>query len=156
MKIEFWHIGKTKEKYVQSGMDIYEKNIRRYCTYTSKSLTAAIGRKNNDIKAYQQQEAVAVLKSLEDSDHLVLLDELGKHRSSVDFSSWLQKTIDRSPRRIIFLIGGAYGFSDEIYRRAQDQISLSKMTFPHQLVRILFLEQLYRAFTIINNQSYHH
>ena len=156
MKIEFWHIGKTKEIYVQQGMDIYEKNIRRYCTYTNKTLTAASGRKNTDIKAYQDQEAQAVLKSLDSADHLILLDEAGKHHTSIGFSQWLQKTIDTSPRRLIFLIGGAYGFSEEVYARAQNQISLSKMTFPHQLVRVLFLEQLYRAFTIINNQSYHH
>ena len=156
MKIEFWYIGKTKELYVQQGMDIYEKNIKRYTGYASKSLTSASGRKIQDQRKYREFEAQVVLKALEDTDHLVLLDEAGQHYTSIKFAQWVQHTIDTSPRRLIFLIGGAYGFTDEIYTRAKSKISLSKMTFPHQLVRILFLEQLYRAFTIINNKSYHH
>lgn len=156
MKIEFWYLGKTRESYVLKGMEVYEKNIKRYCSYSSRTLPAATGYQKTDIKAYQSKEAHTILRSLDPADHLVLLDEAGKHTNSRGFALWLQKTIDRSPRRLVFLIGGAYGFSQEIYDRANDQISLSKMTFPHQLVRVLFLEQLYRAFTIINNQSYHH
>ena len=156
MKIEFWHIGRTRENYVQQGMDIYEKNIKRYCQYQSKSLTAAVGRQKNDTKAYKEYEAQVVLKAIDTGDRLVLLDEAGASYTSTAMAQWLQKTIDTSPRRLIFLIGGAYGFSEKIYQRADHKISLSPMTFPHQLVRVLFLEQLYRAFTIINNQNYHH
>ena len=156
MNIEFWHIGKTKETYVAEGMALYEKNIKRYASYTSRTISAAIGRKITDVTAYKKYEAQHVLKAIDTSDFLVLLDEKGVQQTSEKFAQWLQKTIDSSPRRIVFLIGGAYGFSNEIYARAQYTLGLSKMTFPHQLVRILFLEQLYRAFTIINNQSYHH
>lgn len=156
MNIEFWHIGKTKVSYVTEGMAYYEKNIKRYANYKSRTLNAAVGRNIQDKSAYKKYEAQFILKALNPTDFLILLDEGGQQATSTQFSRWLQKTIDTSPRRIVFLIGGAYGFSQEIYDRAQFKIGLSKMTFPHQLVRLIFLEQLYRAFTIINNQSYHH
>jgi 23S rRNA (pseudouridine1915-N3)-methyltransferase len=156
MNIEFWHIGKTKESYVVEGMAYYFKHIKRYGSFRIRNLNAAAGRNIQDHAAYKKYEGQQIMKALESTDFLVLLDERGLQKTSEKFASWLQKTIDTSPKRIIFLIGGAYGYSEEIYARGQCELALSKMTFPHQLVRILFLEQLYRAFTIINHQSYHH
>ena len=156
MKIEFWHIGKTTEPYVKEGMAFYEKNIKHYCTFKTHVIPSAAGRGIKNKSDYQQYEGQKVLKSLDPADTLVVLDEAGEAMTSVNFAQWLQQRIDRSPRRIIFLIGGAYGFSKEIYHRSQYKLSLSPMTFPHQLVRILFLEQLYRAYTIIHRKSYHH
>ncbi len=156
MKIEYWNIGKTREIYVQEGMAYYIKNIKRYCSLETKILSAASGKHTHSIESYKAFEAQQVLKRLIKSDFLVILDETGRTYTSVDFAGWLRRTIDQSPRRLIFLTGGAYGFSNQIYERAQFKLSLSLMTFPHQLIRILFLEQLYRGFTIINNQSYHH
>lgn len=156
MKIAVWHIGKTKFSYVQDGMSHYTKLLDRYCSLELKYLKAASGVTSNNIQTYQKIEATQVMSKLNNSDYLVLLDESGKQFSSVAMSTWLQSAIERSPARIVFLIGGAYGFDSSVYARAQFKLSLSKMTFPHQLVRIVFLEQLYRSFTILNNQPYHH
>ncbi len=156
MKIEFWHVGKTTEQYVRQGIELYTKRIAAYYPIKFVTLSSSSGKKKQDILLYKKNEGELILKRLDKSDYLVLLDERGKTKTSVQFATWLQQLIDRSPRRIIFLIGGAYGFSDEILNRAQEKISLSTMTFPHQLVRIIFLEQLYRACTILHNKSYHH
>ena len=156
MKIELWYIGKTRLDYIQQGIDHYVKQLMRYCQLEVKQLKSASGITNSDIRAYKKSEAEYTIRNLKSTDYLVLLDEGGVIYSSTEMSSWLQSTIDRSMPRIVFLIGGAYGFDESIYERAQFKLSLSKMTFPHQLVRVIFLEQLYRAFTILNNQNYHH
>jgi len=156
VNIEFWHIGKTSVDFVKSGVAYYQKQIGHYCTFKIVSLSSAVGKGITAIDRYKQVEADILMKKIKPGDFLVLLDEAGATLTSKKMASWLQKTIDRSPRRIIFLIGGAYGFADEVYDRSQYKLSLSPMTFPHQLVRIIFLEQLYRAFTIIHRKKYHH
>ena len=104
----------------------------------------------------KEREGGLILKQLQPGDCLVLLDENGREFSSVQFSSYLEKKMQAIPKRLVFAIGGPYGFSDEVYKAAQEKISLSRMTFSHQMVRLIFLEQLYRAFTILNNEPYHH
>ena len=103
----------------------------------------------------KEMEGEMIMRQLQDSDHLVLLDERGKEQRSVDFAEWLTKK-SMHARRLVFVIGGPYGFSEEVYRRANERISLSKMTFSHQMVRLIFVEQLYRACTIIKGEPYHH
>ena len=108
---------------------------------------------------YGQQkvaEGKQLLAALESSDHVVLLDEHGTERTSMDFSGWLQRRMASGSKRVVFVVGGPYGFSPEVYDRANEKISLSKMTFPHELVRLVFVEQLYRAFTILRHEPYHH
>lgn len=157
MIIEFWQVGKTKDSFVKDGSAYYEKLIKHFHRFETKTLPTAVGRGiNDDISRYKKYEGEAILKQVTPQDFLVILDEKGKTFTSQKFAYWLRDEIDRSHRRMIFLIGGAYGFSAEVYDRANVKIRLSDMTFPHQLVRIIFLEQLYRAFTILRNKSYHH
>lgn len=101
-------------------------------------------------------EGKMLLAALETSDHVVLLDEHGSERTSVEYSEWLQRRMSSGCKRLVFVVGGPYGFSKEVYDRANEKISLSKMTFPHELVRLIFVEQLYRAFTILRHEPYHH
>ena len=155
MKTELFLIGKTTDKNLQAGINDYTGRIGHYMPF---SVTVIPELKNTKSLSEEQQktlEGEAVLKLLQPSDTLVILDEKGKEYRSVEFASWLEKKQQVS-RRLVFLIGGPYGFSDAVYSRANDSISLSKMTFSHQLVRLIFAEQLYRACTINKNEPYHH
>ena len=111
--------------------------------------------KNLSIAQQKEREGELILRQIQDADHVVLLDEHGIERRSIDFASWLEKK-SMSTRRMVFVIGGAYGFSSEVYQRADEKISLSQMTFSHQMVRLVFVEQIYRACTIIKGEPYHH
>lgn len=153
MKIEFWYIGKTNEKYIEQGMAIFEKRLQHYCKYKSVLL--------RDIKPGQTsnetmlREAEMIMDKIESSDHLILLDELGKQYTSVKFSKQIEKLQLSGSKRIIFLVAGAFGAAPSLKDRADQMLSLSEMTFSHQMIRVFFLEQLYRAFTIIRNEKYH-
>ena len=156
MKLLFLVIGKTSEKYVSEGIEIYIKRLERFCdleigVVPDVKSTSALGK-----KMLMEKESVALLKFIEPRDFLVLLDEHGKHYSSVGFAEQLEKWMERRLPRIVFAVGGVYGFSPSLHERADAVISLSKMTFPHQLVRLIFAEQLYRAFSIIKGHPYHH
>lgn len=155
MTIELIFIGKTKKKYIQEGIDEFSKRLKKYGQINIVQLKSTEG--NYDKKLIQQKEGKEVLLHLTKQDYLILLDERGKEMSSVAFSSFIQNTIETfSAQKICFVVGGAYGFSEAIYQRAQQRISLSKMTFSHQLIRLILLEQLYRAFTILKGEQYHH
>ena len=112
--------------------------------------------KNLSQEQQKEQEASLIIKSLFSGDYIVLLDEHGKERRSLDFASWMQKRMAASPRRLVFIVGGPYGFAPQIHKIAQEEISLSQMTFSHQMIRLLFVEQVYRAMTILNGEPYHH
>ena len=155
MKTELILIGKTTDKHFQAGIDDYVSRIGHYMPF---SVTVIPELKNTKSLSEQQQkekEGELVMKLLQPSDTLVLLDEHGKEMTSVQYASWLENK-QQTSRRLVYLIGGPYGFSDTIYQRANDKISLSKMTFSHQMVRLIFVEQLYRACTIIKGEPYHH
>jgi 23S rRNA (pseudouridine1915-N3)-methyltransferase len=154
MKIEVWAIGKTSESYLESGIAIFEKRLGHYLPFTWLILPAAKV-KTTDGQLLRQEEAKLVLSKLQSDDYLVLLDERGQQYSSMEFARWMEQRLSDSRRRMVFLIGGAFGFTPELYARAQAQVSLSKMTFSHQMVRLFFLEQLYRAMTILKGESYH-
>lgn len=155
MKITLLVVGKTVLPEVKTLFDDYRKRINRYMKFEEMVLDNTSIRHADPTKA-KIAEGELLLKKLQATDFLVLLDEKGKQHTSVAFAKWLQQEMIRSHRHIVFVIGGAYGFSDEVYRRANAQISLSSLTFPHQLIRLIFAEQLYRAFTILNNEPYHH
>ena len=154
MKVEAWAIGKTTEPYLETGIGIFEKRLKNYLPFTWTVLPNA-KIKTTAGALLKQEEAKIVLSKLNSDDYLVLLDENGRQFSSVELSRWLEQRLAASDRRLIFLIGGAFGFTPEVYARADMQISLSRLTFSHQMVRVFLLEQLYRAMTILRNEPYH-
>lgn len=153
MKIEIWWIGKTFQDFTKKGYDEFLKRIQKFNAIQIEEI-AEIKNQNNP-KILKNLEAEKILAKLKPDDFLILLDEKGKQFSSVEFADFISKKENQSTKKIIFLIGGAFGFDDKIYDRANEKISLSKMTFSHQLIRLIFMEQLYRAFTIMNNFPYH-
>jgi len=156
VKIIFLAIGKTSEGYLKEGIAVYEKRLRNYLTFEIKILPELKKTSGLSIVEQQTKEGKLLLGSLVPGDKLTLLDERGKQLGSPEFSVFLQKYMLQSVKSMIFAVGGPYGFSKEVYERADDMVSLSKMTFSHQMVRLIFLEQLYRAMTILNNEPYHH
>lgn len=155
MKTELILVGKTNDKHFQAGIDEYAARIVHYMPF---SITVIPELKNTKSLSEQQQkdrEGELILQKLHPSDTLVLLDERGKEMRSVEYAEWLNRQQQNS-RRLVFVIGGPYGFSQSVYDRANALISLSRMTFSHQMVRLVFTEQLYRACTIIKGEPYHH
>jgi 23S rRNA (pseudouridine1915-N3)-methyltransferase len=155
MKVELWAIGKTNERYLEEGMALYEKRLKHYLPFQWSVLPDIKGAGSLSAQQVKAKEGESILSKLKDDDLLILLDERGRSFSSEGFATYLDKKLQQSQRRLIFLIGGAYGFSDALYERAKDQLSLSSMTFSHQMVRLFFMEQLYRAMTILRNEPYH-
>ena len=156
MKITLLTVGKTDKDWVKQGMDIYVSRLKHYIPF---SITEISELKNVSALSREQikaKEGELILKNVKPADNLVLLDERGKEYSSVEFAKVLQDKINYEGKDIVFVIGGAYGFSEDVYRRANSKMSLSRMTFSHQMVRAIFAEQLYRAFTIIKGEPYHH
>ena len=154
MNIKLIVVSKTDEKYLQQGIDIYVSRLKHYVNFevVIPALKDQKGASPDDIK---EREATLLLKQLEKCDRVVLLDEHGTEHTSVGFSQFLQKQMNAGVRNLAFVVGGAFGFAPSVYSAAGDKISLSKMTFNHQMVRLFFLEQLYRAFTIIRHEPYH-
>lgn len=155
MKTVLILVGKTVNKHFVAGISDYVERIGHYMPF---SITVIPELKNTkSLTEAQQKEAEGqqILKQIQPSDTVVLLDEHGTEYRSVEYARWLQKKANTS-RRLVFIIGGPYGFSEEVYSRANDKISLSRMTFSHQMVRLIFVEQLYRACTIIKGEPYHH
>lgn len=155
MKVEFWVIGKTSFDFLKPGITEFEQRIKRYFPFQTRIIADVKVGKKEPPQSLKQKEGKKILQDLKSNDYLVLLDERGKAFTSVQFSVWLERSLQHSAKRIIFQVGGAYGFSNDVYQRANAQITLSKMTFSHQLIRLIFLEQLYRACTIMKNEPYH-
>ena len=156
MKVEFWVIGKTSFDYLNEGNDIYLNRIKHYVPFKMEIIPDIKNRKKLSADQIKTKEGELILSKINTSDFLILMDERGKQRSSVEFSDYLQTMLQQSYKRLIFLIGGAYGFSEAVYNRGNMKMALSKMTFSHQMVRLIFLEQFYRALTIMKNEPYHH
>jgi 23S rRNA (pseudouridine1915-N3)-methyltransferase len=154
MKIELWVVGKTAFKYLEEGIGLYEKRLKHY---TSFELIVLPDVKNPPLsmEALKTKEGELILNKLTKDDVLVLLDENGKQQTSMEFSKFIENQQINSTKRLIFQIGGAFGFSEAVYQRANFKLSLSKMTFSHQMIRLFFVEQLYRGFTIIRGEKYH-
>lgn len=154
MKFEYWVIGKTKEKYFIASEEEFLKRIQKYTRLTYKTFPENKAT-NNDAFVIKLKEKEMILSNINDQDYLILLDENGKEYSSVAFAEKINTLQLSTYKRVIFLTGGAYGFHESVYSRSNEKLSLSKMTFSHQMVRTFFLEQFYRAFTILNNEKYH-
>ncbi len=155
MRITLIQVGKTRFPYLQEGISDYQKRIEHYVNFDEITIQDLKNTKNLSTTEVKKKEGEQILKIVDKSAYLVLLDERGKQYSSEEFADFIKKSMN-SGRDIVLLIGGAYGFSEDVYSRANDKISLSKMTFSHQLVRLIFAEQLYRAMTIIKGEPYHH
>lgn len=156
MKITLLTVGRTDVEWVRKGLDLYVSRLRHYVPF---SLIEIPELKNVSALAREQikqKEGELVLKALKPSDCVILLDERGREYRSIEFASMLEDRMSRGGRDLVFVVGGAYGFSDAVYSRSDEKISLSKMTFSHQMVRTIFAEQLYRAFTIMKGEPYHH
>lgn len=149
-------IGKTDAAYIRAGIDEYEKRLVRYVPYEMKVLPDVKNTKNMSEGVQKEKEGEIILAELQSSDFVVLLDENGRMYNSVGFADFLAQKMLSAVKRTVFVIGGPYGFSEGVYARANDKISLSKMTFSHQMVRMIFAEQFYRAMTIIKGEPYHH
>lgn len=155
MKVELWQIGKTAFPYLEEGIRIYEARLLRYLPFQLETLPDVKNAQKLSGEQLKVKEGALVLSRLKAEDYLVLLDERGKMHSSVEWAKQIERELMLSHKRMIFLIGGAYGFSPSVYDRANSTLSLSKMTFSHQMIRLFFLEQLYRAMTILRNEPYH-
>jgi len=156
MNIKILTIGKTHKHFLIDGENEYQKRLKKYVNLTKLELPDIKNTKKMAESEIKIKEGDALLAKILPSDYVILLDDKGKMYSSVEFSKWLQKKMNLSIKTVVFIVGGAYGFSDQVYQRANEKISISKMTFSHQMIRMIFLEQVYRAFSILNNEPYHH
>lgn len=156
MKITVLAVGKTDRKELQQLIHIYAKRLTHYINFEIKLLPDIKNVKNLSVPEQKKKEGEAILKEVSPSDVMVLLDERGKQFTSKEMAASLQKRMNSGIKNLVFVIGGPYGFSDLVYEKAAQEISLSKMTFSHQMIRLFFVEQLYRAFTILKNEPYHH
>ena len=156
MQIELIVIGKTDSKEVAALVELYAKRVNHYCRFAVTTLPDLRNTRSLTPRQQRIAEGEALLRQFREEDWVVLLDERGEEMRSLEFAAWLQKRMNSGIRRLVLVIGGPYGFSEEVYARANGRWSLSRMTFSHQLVRALFAEQLYRAFAILNNDPYHH
>lgn len=156
MTIKLLAIGKTDSKDLQSLINDYEKRLGFYIKFDLDIIPDLKKVKHLSEAQQKQKEGELILSKLQPTDVLILLDENGKQLDSVGFSEYLQKHMNSGIKQLVFVIGGPYGFSPEVYHKAQGKVSLSKMTFSHQMVRLFMIEQLYRAFTILKNEPYHH
>ena len=156
MKIKLFVIGKTKTRHLFEGEKDYEKRLKHYCKFTELILLEVKNASKLSKKELKEKEGSLILNSLKKSDFVILLDDKGLKLSSIEFSKFLDKKMVSSVNELVFIIGGAFGFSDSVYKRTNTKLSLSKMTFSHQMIRLIFKEQLYRAFTILKGEKYHH
>jgi 23S rRNA (pseudouridine1915-N3)-methyltransferase len=156
MNIRLLAIGKTNNKSLQSLIDEYTKRLSFYIKFDLEVIPDIKNVKNLSEAQQKEKEGELILSKISATDQLILLDENGSTFSSVAFSDYLQKKMNAGIKTLVFVIGGPYGFSEEVYKKAQGKVSLSEMTFSHQMVRLFVIEQLYRGFTILKNEPYHH
>ena len=156
MKIKLIAIGKTDNKELQKLIQVYQNRLKHYIKFELEIIPDIKKVKNLSEKQQKIKEGELILKQLQPTDDLILLDEKGKEFRSIEFSKYLQKKMNSGIKQLVFVIGGPYGFSEEVYKKAKGKIALSKMTFSHQMVRLFIVEQIYRAFTILRNEPYHH
>lgn len=156
MKITLLVVGKSNHSSLIQLQDEYQNRLKHYIGFEMLTIPELKNTKSLSETEQKEKEGELILKQLEVNDELVLLDEKGKQLTSVEFSTFISKKMLSSQKRIVFVVGGPYGFSTKVYNRSNGLISLSKMTFSHQMIRVIFVEQLYRAFTILKGEPYHH
>lgn len=155
MKTKLLVVGKTNDKNITKGIDDYVGRVKHYMPFDIEVIPELKNTKSLTQSNQKEMEAEQILKRLQPSDTVVLLDEHGKEYRSIEFAIWIEKQ-QQTARSLVFIIGGPYGFADSVYERSNAKLSLSKMTFSHQMIRLLFVEQIYRACTIIKGEPYHH
>ena len=156
MKILLIVIGKTDQKWLVDGIGQYAERLTHFAQFEMQVIPDIKNTKNIDFQTQKIREGELILNLLQPSDDVWLLDDKGREMTSPEMARWLEKRMAQSTKRLVFIIGGPYGFSQDVYNRVPGKMSLSKMTFSHQMVRLIFVEQLYRAFSILNNLPYHH
>ena len=156
MKLKLLAVGKTNQDFVQKGIDEFAGRIKHYLPFELEILPDIKNTRNLNQLQIKEKEGEIILKHIRPEDYVVLLDEKGKEFTSVQFAGYIEKKTHTVSKQLVFVIGGAYGFSEAVYQAAQEKIALSKMTFSHQLIRLIFIEQVYRAMTILSNEPYHH
>ncbi|MDR3704761.1 MAG: 23S rRNA (pseudouridine(1915)-N(3))-methyltransferase RlmH [Paludibacteraceae bacterium] len=156
MKIVLLVVGKTNEKYLLEGISEYQNRLKFYIPFQLEIIPELKNTKSLSFQLQKEKSSELILQSLQESDEVILLDEQGKEYTSVNFARFMEQKMSASPKRLVFVIGGPYGFSEKLYERANGKLSVSQMTFSHQMIRLIFIEQLYRAMTIIKGEPYHH
>ncbi|MFO7828489.1 MAG: 23S rRNA (pseudouridine(1915)-N(3))-methyltransferase RlmH [Bacteroidales bacterium] len=156
MKVKLILIGKTNHDYLRTGISEYQNRLVHYLPFEIITIADLKNTKKISKDQLKMKEGERILNQLQKLDYVVLLDEKGKEFSSVNFSNWIEKQMVAGLKNLVFIIGGAYGFSEPVYQRSNFKMALSKMTFSHQMVRLIFVEQLYRAMTILKGEPYHH
>ncbi|WP_299103830.1 23S rRNA (pseudouridine(1915)-N(3))-methyltransferase RlmH [uncultured Tenacibaculum sp.] len=156
MKIKLLAIGKTDDKNLIQLIHTYEKRLKHYVKFELDIIPDIKNAKNLSEAQQKEKEGNLILAKLQPTDELVLLDDKGKHFTSIEFSQYLQKKMNSGIKQLVFVIGGPYGFSEAVYNKAKGKVSFSKMTFSHQMIRLFVVEQIYRGFTILRNEPYHH
>ena len=156
MKIALLQTGKTTDQHIAKVIDLYTSRINKYLVFEIITLPDIKNSRSMSLQEKKMKEGKRIIQSIYSEDYVILLDENGNEFKTVDFSAWLEKLFMIRKKRIVFVIGGAWGLSDEVFNRANYRLALSRMTYSHQMVRLLFLEQLYRAFTVIRGEPYHH
>lgn len=156
MKIVLLVVGRTVETWLKNGIDDYVSRLGHFVPFEMQVIPELKNTKSMDTLTQKQKEGELIIKSLQPGDHVILLDDKGAQYSSEELSVWVDKKSMQTGKRLVFIIGGPYGFSKDVYAKANEKLSLSKMTFSHQMVRLIFVEQLYRAYTILKGIPYHH
>ncbi len=156
MRITLLTVGKTNDLSFKNAISEYQKRLKFYISFDIEEIPALKNTKNLTEDNQKKKEGELILKSVQTDDEVVLLDDKGSEFTSKQFANYIEKKSASGLKRLVFVVGGPYGFSDEVYQRANDKVSLSRMTFSHQMVRLVFTEQLYRAMTIIKGEPYHH
>lgn len=156
MTIKLFYVGKTDSKLLEKLVEDYQQRIKHFCKFETVLVPDLKNRKKLDENQQKIEEGKKILEKINTSDLLILLDENGSEFSSAKFAAWMQKQLNSGVKNLVFVIGGPYGFSEEVYQKANGKIALSQMTFSHQMIRLFFTEQVYRAFSILNNLPYHH
>lgn len=156
MKILLLQVERTQERWLDEGFSVYAKRLTAYVTFEVHTVNAPKDLRQRSEREQKEGEEKLLMKIIKPEDHVALLDERGKTMTSEEFAEFISGRASRSIKRLVFVVGGPFGFSDGMYARAQEKISMSKMTFSHQMVRVFFAEQLYRAYTIIRGERYHH
>lgn len=155
MRITLIENGKTRDPFIKEGVELFRKRVERYAPFRIETIPDLKNTRGMTMKEVQEEEGNLLLKRIKPGDFVVLLDERGRQHDSIAFAEYLN-SLEGSVNHLFFVIGGAFGFSGKVYDRADARLSLSKLTFSHQLVRVIFMEQLYRAFTILKGEPYHH
>lgn len=156
MKTTLIVIGKTDAGYLAEAIDEYKSRLAHYLPFEMEVIPDVKNVKNLSEAQQKEKEGELIQKSVQAGDYLVLLDDKGKEYTSMQFAAYMEKKMQTVPKRLVFVVGGPYGFSEAVYGAASEKISLSKMTFSHQMIRLIFIEQIYRAMTILNHEPYHH